>query len=295
MKPAIKLDQQDECRGSAYASLQAGRRLAPRWTAKRATTARNTFTIAFMDAVYDKIGVDYTSRRSPDSRIFHAIRSQFGEASSLVNLGAGSGSYEPEELDVIAVEPSSMMISQRPVGAPPVVQAVAENLPFVDNSFDLAMGLLTLHHWADWDRGLKEAARVSGGNVLLLTWFGSRQRFWLADYFPIIAELDNARFPPLQEYERVLGDLEVTKVPIPHDCTDGFMCAYWRRPEAYLDPLVRSSISTFSMIPDQEPALRRLESDLNSGRWEEIYGELLTLDSFDHGYRILRSGSSLVL
>ena len=207
-------------------------------------------------------------------------------------MGAGTGSYEPAELEVVALEPSSVMIAQRPEGACPAVQGTVENLPFADNTFDLTMGVLTMHHWSDWERGLREAARVAGGNVLLLTWIGFRQHFWLSDYFPQVTDLDNARFPPLEAYEKVLGALTVTPVPIPHDCIDGFMCAYWRRPEAYLDPLVRNGISTFSMIPDQAPGLKRLENDLANGRWKEKYGELLELDSFDHGYRLVRSGGS---
>ena len=125
--------------------------------------------------------------------------------------------------------------------------------------------------------------------MLLLTWFGSLKKFWLADYFPEIVQLDEGKFPTVEEYESVLGRLTVTTMPIPHDCRDGFLCAYWRRPEAYLDPKVRNGISTFSMIPDPEPALQRLESDLASGRWEEKYGHLLALDSFDYGYTIVRS------
>jgi len=111
-----------------------------------------------MDSVYDKIGCNYTGMRSADPRISRAIRSQFGAASAVLNIGAGSGSYEPDDLHVIAVEPSSVMISQRPNGSAPVVQAVAEQLPFADNSFDLSLGVLTLHHWSDWERGLAEAA-----------------------------------------------------------------------------------------------------------------------------------------
>lgn len=242
-----------------------------------------------MDAIYDKIGSNYLTSRSSDPRVFHALRSQFGGARVIVNLGAGSGSYEPDDLDVVAIEPSKVMISQRSAASPPVIQAIVEKLPFADSSFDLAMGVLTLHHWSDWRLGLAEAARVSGGNVLLLTWFGSLKNFWLADYFPEIVQLDEGKFPTVEEYESVLGHLSVTTVPIPHDCRDGFLCAYWRRPEAYLDPKVRNGISTFSMIPDPEPALQRLESDLASGRWEEKHGHLLALDNFDYGYKIVRS------
>jgi SAM-dependent methyltransferase len=227
-----------------------------------------------------------------DPRIFALLQAQLGTAETVLNIGAGTGSYEPLDRHVVAVEPSSVMIAQRAEHAAPVVQAIAEALPFGDKEFDVAMGVLTAHHWTDWEQGLKEAARVAGGNVLLLTWVGLRQDFWLVDYFPQIARLDQPRFPAIEEYQRVLGPIESTVVPIPHDCTDGFMCAYWRRPEAYLDANVRNSISTFSMMQDLTPALNRLEHDLVSGKWQAQYGELLSLDSFDHGYRIFRSGKN---
>jgi SAM-dependent methyltransferase len=242
-----------------------------------------------MESVYDKIGCNYRSTRSADPRISCAVRSQFGAARTVLNIGAGAGSYEPDDIHVVAVEPSLVMIAQRPSGSAPVIQAVAEQLPFADNSFDLSLGVLTLHHWSNWELGLEEAVRVAGGNVLLLTWLGFRQHFWLTDYFPQIAELDSTIFPALAEYERILGDLTVTPVPIPHDCIDGFLYAYWRRPEAYLDPRLRNSISSFSVISNQESALTQLESDLDSGRWKEKYGEILEMDSYDHGYRLLRS------
>ena len=242
-----------------------------------------------MSALYDEIGKRYRDRRAADPGIFALLQAQLGAANTVLNIGAGTGSYEPGDRQVTAVEPSSVMIAQRAEQAAPVVQAIAEALPFADKTFDLAMGVLTVHHWADWERGLKEAARVAGGEVLLLTWVGFRQHFWLTDYFPEIARLDKPRFPTIEEYQRVLGPIESTVVPIPHDCSDGFMCAYWRRPEAYLDPDVRNSISTFSMMRDPSPALKRLEQDLVSGRWQEQYGDLLSLDSFDYGYRLFRS------
>jgi SAM-dependent methyltransferase len=242
-----------------------------------------------MNALYDDIGREYQARRRADPRIFALLQAQLGTAETVLNIGAGTGSYEPLDRPVVAVEPSSVMIAQRAEPTAAVVQAIAEALPFADKAFDLAMAVLTVHHWTDWEQGLKEAARVAGGNVLLLTWVGLRQDFWLVDYFPQIARLDQARFPAVEEYQRVLGPIESTVVPIPHDCTDGFMCAYWRRPEAYLDANVRNSISTFSMMQDLTPALNRLEHDLVSGKWQAQYGELLSLDSFDHGYRIFRS------
>lgn len=214
-----------------------------------------------------------------------------GAVRSVVNIGAGTGSYEPTDLDVVAVEPSREMIRQRPESAAPVLQAVAEQLPFADGSFDLAMGVLTLHHWSDWRQGLAEASRVAGGNVLLFTWFGDRGDFWLTDYFPEFITMDNERFPSRDEYADVLGDLTITPFPLPHDLRDGFMYSYWRRPEAYLDPGVRQSISSFALISDPDPGLQKLEADLASGRWQEKYGDLLTLEEYDHGYALVHSHS----
>ena len=245
-----------------------------------------------MDAVYDTIGKRYTSKRQTDPRIYQQLREAIGDARRILNAGAGTGSYEPPELEVVALEPSSTMLAQRAPDAAPAVQGRVEQLPFPDNSFDLAMGVLTLHHWSDQQRGLEELARVASGNVMLLTWFAVRDSFWLTDYFPAIIHLDRGNFPDLAFYESVLGPVEVTDIPIPHDCQDGFLCAYWRRPEAYLDPEVRNAISTFSMMRNEAVGLEKLAGDLQSGAWEAKYGELLTMDSCDFGYRLLRSQNS---
>lgn len=242
-----------------------------------------------MERAYDSIGRDYRDNRTPDPRIARLIETRLEGADRVVNIGAGTGSYEPRNRGFVAVEPSAVMLAQRPAGSAPAIQAVAEALPFVDSSFDLAMGILTVHHWTDWRQGLREAMRVSGGNVLLLTWFGFNRSFWLTDYFPQINTLDNARFPTEQDYRDLLGDFDSVSIPIPHDCTDGFMCAYWRRPGAYLDPAVRNNISTFALFDGQEQGLRALEGDLASGRWMERYGELMTMESCDFGYKLLHS------
>lgn len=243
-----------------------------------------------METPYDKIGKGYVDRRVADPRIEKAIQARLGVARRVLNIGAGTGSYEPRDRDVLAVEPSMTMIAQRKANAAPVAMADAEQLPFPSGSFDLSMAVLTLHHWPDWKRGLAEAARVSGGNVLLLTWIGFTQPFWLTDYFPDIHQLDAPRFPSLDALREVLGYIEVIEVPIPHDCSDGFLCAYWRRPAAYLDQQVRRSISTFSLIGGQERGLKELSSDLSTGRWHQKYGELLQLDSRDYGYRLIHAG-----
>ncbi|MEA2417817.1 MAG: hypothetical protein QOE60_23 [Thermoleophilaceae bacterium] len=208
----------------------------------------------------------------------------------MVNVGAGSGSYEPAGLDVVAVEPSAVMRAQRPAGAAPVVDARAESLPFADDSFDAAMTVLSDHHWDDHDRGLAEMRRVARGRVVIFTWEPRcLHDAWLVrDYLPGFARL----VPPDYELEqilKVLGGGRIEPVPIPHDCRDGFLHAYWRRPRAYLDPAVRAGISVFRLLEPDEvaDAIARLSADLDSGEWERRNGELLELDELDLGYRIV--------
>ena len=240
-----------------------------------------------MQALYDSIGTRYSTYRRPDPRIARAVHAELRHAATIVNLGAGVGSYEPMERDLIAVEPSRLMISQRPRSAPPVVQACAEFVPFRDGAFDVAMAILSIHHWSDIERGLLEARRVAKHEVVLLTWVGFGQDFWLLDYLPQIREIDEKLFPSIEDLAQILGPLQVIPVPIPHDCTDGFLCAYWRRPHAYLDEGVRSAISTFSRIRDFEEGLRSLEKDLQSGEWKQRYYHLFHSDSMDYGYRVV--------
>lgn len=238
-------------------------------------------------ALYDTIGSRYSAYRRPDPRIARAVFAELRRAAAIVNLGAGVGSYEPGGRELIAVEPSRLMISQRPRHAPPVVQARAECLPFRADTFDVAMAILSIHHWSDVERGLLEARRVAKHQVVLLTWVGFGQDFWLLDYLPQIREIDEPLFPSIDELAQILGPLRVIPVPIPHDCTDGFLCAYWRRPHAYLDEGVRTAISTFSRIRDPEGGLHRLEKDLRSGEWENRYDHLFHSESMDYGYRLV--------
>ena len=240
-----------------------------------------------MSARYDTIGVDYANLRKPDSRIGAAIRNALGDAQSVLNVGAGTGSYEPDHLDVMALEPSGEMIAQRSETSAPVIQGVAENLPFGDNTFDAAMGVLTIHHWADAAKGLSEMARVSRGPLVLLTYDATVRDFWLLDYFPELATLDDDRMPPMELYSDVWGEAEVRAVPIPADCTDGFLAAYWRRPEMYLDPRLRAAMSSFWMIEDVEIGVSRLSSDLESGAWDAKYGYLRDQVELDCGYRLV--------
>ena len=241
-------------------------------------------------AVYDRIGVTYAQTRRPDRRIDAAIRAALGGARSVVNVGAGSGSYEPRET-VLAVEPSEVMIAQRPAGLAPAVQATAEAIPLSDGAVDAALAVLTIHHWPDLASGFAEMRRVAG-RIVVLTWDPSMARsFWLSrEYLPDEAvEWDIARCPPLETVTRLIGpDAAVTPVPVSHDCTDGFFGAFWRRPEAYLDPVVRAGISNLAHFGDAlDPALARLAVDLDAGAWHRRHADLLELDELDLGYRIV--------
>lgn len=239
---------------------------------------------------YDDIGRSYSGHRRPDPRIARVINAALGDAQSVVNVGAGTGSYEPTDRAVVAVEPSSVMIAQRPANAAPVVRGSADHLPFADGAFEAALAILTVHHWSDRRAGLAEMRRVARGQVVVLTWDPEHPGFWLVrDYFPDIIELDRSIFPTLAELEAVLGHVEVSAVPIPHDCVDGFLGAYWRRPVAYLDEGVRAGISTFARIKDVAPRIERLRAELEDGRWSMKNAELLGLEQLDVGYRLVVS------
>lgn len=240
-----------------------------------------------MKQLYNTIGVGYANLRKPDPRIAQTINGALGGAKTVLNVGAGTGSYEPVDRDVTAIEPSIEMIRQRLPSAPKAHQGVAEHLPFQDDEFDAAMAILTVHHWSDVEAGLVEMRRVAKNRILILSFDPAAPYFWLADYIPEIIALDQPIMPKLSEFERILGDTEITPIPIPHDCTDGFLGAYWRRPRAYLNPLVRAAISTFPKLDDVSGPLAKLESDLNSGAWDNKYGHLMELDSLDIGYRLV--------
>jgi SAM-dependent methyltransferase len=179
------------------------------------------------------------------------------------------------------------MIRQRPPAAAEAIRASADDMPFGDKRFDASMAILTIHHWPDKAAGLREMRRVTRGRIVLLT-FDSAHRPWLTDYLPELATLDEAQMPTMADYERWLGPVQITPVPVPHDCSDGFLYAYWRRPAAYLDSRIRSGSSSFWAIGAAADAgLRRLRRDLDSGEWERRYANLLTRDEYDAGYRLV--------
>ena len=240
-----------------------------------------------MPSAYDTIGVNYSELRKPDARIAAQIGTALGSARTVLNIGAGAGSYEPPDKQVTAVEPSMEMIRQRPSSAVTVVRGRAEALPFGDGSFDASMAVLTVHHWFDKAKGLREMRRVTRGRMVILTYDPAFRGFWLADYIPELVSLDEAQMPAMSDYEAWIGPVEVFPVPIPHDCTDGFLSAYWRRPAAYLDPRIRAAMSSFWAIGDVSQALSKLERDLDSDAWARRYSELLDLNERDCGYRLV--------
>ncbi len=241
--------------------------------------------------LYDSIGVTYTATRRTEPRIAAQVWAALGDARTVLNVGAGTGSYEPSDRDVTAVEPSAVMRAQRPAGSAPCVAAVAERLPFDDQSFDAAMAFATVHHWQDPIAGLRELRRVARRVVVFThdsnenAWCG---RFWLTrDYLPEVADLLVGR-PSLTEQASALG-ARIEPVLIPWDCADGFFEAYWRRPEAYLDNQVRRGVSVWTRVGPQaeQRAVRSLRADLGSGRWAERNRDLVDLDAADLGLRLL--------
>ena len=239
---------------------------------------------------YDTIGRGYALNRKPDPRIARQILAALDGAATVVNVGAGAGSYEPRHLAVTAVEPSIEMIRQRPPDAAPVVRAIAEQLPFADHSFDASLAVLTIHHWRDLPGGLAEMRRVARRRVVILTWdVAAGDSFWLtAHYFPEITAFDSTRFDPIDELADALR-ARVIPVPVPRDCRDGFLAAFWARPEEYLDPRRRAAMSGFAQIPAEaiESGLERLKRDIQNGAWDRRFGELRTQQSLDAGYRLL--------
>lgn len=237
------------------------------------------------DADYGRIGGRYTDYRRPDPRIAAAITAALGEARSVLNIGAGAGSYEPRDRDVTAVEPSATMRAQRASDLPAAVDAVAEDLPFGDDTFDAAMTTFSVHQWLDIDAGLAEIRRVTRGPIVVLTCDPALlDRFWINDYLPEVLAAEAQRYPTMERLTAALGGrVDVTPVPVPADCTDGFTEAFYGRPEKLLDPGARLSCSSWSFVPADvvAAAMDRLHADLTAGRWDRRHGSLRSAADFD--------------
>ena len=242
-----------------------------------------------MAELYDAIGLGYREYRRPDPRLAEAIGRALNRNESVVNVGAGAGSYEPSDRPVVAVEPATAMIRQRPAGSAPIVQASASDLPFRDDSFAAALAVLTVHHWQDRTRGLSELARVARRRVVVVTWDPSSSGFWLIeDYFPEIVQMDRRIFPTIRDFRQALGRVEVLPFLIPHDCVDGFLGALAPSARVSRRPYARA-ISAFARLgPRQlESGLERLRQDLDAGAWERRHADLLEQTELDLGYRIV--------
>jgi SAM-dependent methyltransferase len=241
-------------------------------------------------ALYAGVGLTYSSTRRADPRIAALIWRALAGASTVVNIGAGTGSYEPAQT-IAAIEPSEVMIHQRPPGAAPAIQSVAEHVPLRDNCADAALAVLTIHHWTDLEAGVAEMRRIARRRLLFLTWDALKMsEFWLlAEYLPGAARSDAELAVPLDRLTALLGSPVVDPVPVPHDCADGFAAAYWRRPEAYLDPAVQAGMSLFTQTDPAlvRPGLVRLADDLASGSWHREHARLLGLGELDVGYRLI--------
>jgi SAM-dependent methyltransferase len=240
-------------------------------------------------ASYDRIGVGYALGRRTDPRWLAPVLDALGSAASVLDVGSGTGSYEPPGRRVVAVEPAAEMIRQRPPAAAPVVRAVAEALPFAAGAFDAALAVLTVHHWPDWRAGLDELRRVARRQVVLAYDTRLHNDFWFVrEYVPEVASLEASR-PSAPEIAEFLCASSVTVLPVPWDFTDGVFPAYWRRPEAYLDPAVRRSCSALAQTAPAavDRGIARLRADLESGRWQAEHADLLELPEWDAGFRLI--------
>lgn len=251
-----------------------------------------------MPTRYDAIGGEYAVTRREDPRLAALIREALGDAATVVNVGAGAGSYEPEDRQVVAVEPSEVMIAQRPPRRAPAIRSGAYPLPFPDGRFDAAMAILTIHHWdEDQERGVKELRRVATGPVVILTYdVDVAAQMWLiADYFPEVAELDRQVFPSIETLAGWLGgEVDVKEVPIPRDTPDWHLGSFWAHPERVLDARARSATSGFARMPAAVVARieQAVERDLSDGSWDSRHGQLRDLDEYDVGMRLVVSASN---
>jgi len=243
---------------------------------------------------YDKFGQTYSAQRQTDPRIAAYVNKALSGAKTVLNVGAGSGSYEPDNVYVVAVEPSFVMREQRKAhNKVPAINAKADNLPFDDNAFDASMAMVTVHHWPDIAKGLQELRRVTKGSVIIMSFDpDALDDFWNATYFPELIAVEKARYPKIPFIRETLGgNTEVIPVPIPLDCTDGFQEAFYGRPEAFLQKEVRLSQSAWGFLPEglEQQLVKRLEDELNSGEWDKKYGHFRAQPFFTGALRLIVS------
>jgi SAM-dependent methyltransferase len=245
------------------------------------------------DTDYERGGDGYAGARRADPHVEAFVHRALGDARTVINLGAGAGSYEPLDRHVVAVEPSAAMRAQRPRHLAPALDATAEALPYDDGAFDAAMAMVTVHQWPDLARGLGELRRVARGPVVVLTFDGDALgRFWLDDYCPEVIATEQRRMPAIPRLVELLGGpslVTVETVPIPIDCTDGFAEAFYARPERLLDPAVRRAQSAWTFVDDaaEERGIARLADDLASGAWDARHGHLRDAPTYDGALRLV--------
>jgi SAM-dependent methyltransferase len=243
------------------------------------------------DYDYEIGGTGYAGQRRTDPRIAAYVHDALDDARSVLNVGAGAGSYEPLDREVTAIEPSASMRAQRPAHLVDAIDATAEDLPFADRSFDAAMAMITVHQWADLEAGLREIRRVTRGPVVVLTFDGDAlDLLWLADYVPELIAAERRRYPALSYLTAALGaNAQVTPIPVPIDCIDGFTEAYYARPERFLDQAVRQSQSAWGFVDAEttDRAMARLRADLDSGEWDRRYGFLRSQPEFVGSLRLV--------
>lgn len=241
-----------------------------------------------MTAIYDDIGINYAVRRRTDPDIARQLHAELAGATRILNIGAGTGSYELSEVAMVAVEPSAEMIAQRAGDCCPVKQASAESLPFESDSFSHAMTVNSMHHWQNRAQAFSEINRVAREKFVAVTWDPDSEPFWLTrDYFPAIYQTDLRIFPRLAELHDHFDEVTARPLKIPAECQDGLLAAFWKRPQAYLDAGVRQSMSSFAGLPGLDDGLEKLQRDLSSGRWADINAALLDAADIDVGYRLV--------
>jgi SAM-dependent methyltransferase len=243
------------------------------------------------DVDYERHGAGYATMRREDRTIAAAVRAAIGDATTVLNVGAGAGSYEPSDLDVTAVEPAAAMRAQRPAHKVRAIDAVAEDLPFPDGTFDASMASITIHQWRDLERGLAELRRVTSGPVVVLTFEpDALLRFWLTDFAPQMMSHEAGRMPRLETVADLLGgEVDVVTIPIPRGCADGFAEAFFGRPEAFLEPDVRAAQSAWSFVGSDvvTASVEALSGALDDGRWDAEHGSLRGAERFEGSLRLL--------